>query len=108
MLEAALSALRVNGRIIACGGISGYNAEMPQPGPRNLFNITTKRLTMKGLIVGDWLGCRGEFEHVVGEYYRAGKLKNKETVVVGIDKAVSAFLGLFTGENIGKMVVKLD
>ncbi|WP_373541134.1 NADP-dependent oxidoreductase [Chamaesiphon sp.] len=108
MLEAALSALRVNGRIIACGGISGYNAEIPKPGPTNLFNITTKRLTMKGLIVGDWLGCRGEFEQVVGEYYRSGKLKNKETVVVGIDKAVSAFLGLFTGENIGKMIVKLD
>ncbi|WP_373543152.1 NADP-dependent oxidoreductase [Chamaesiphon sp.] len=116
MLEAALSALRVNGRIIACGGISGYNAEIPQPGPSNLFNITTKRLTMKGLIVGDWLGCRAEFEQVVGDYYRfgkaqatpTGKLKNKETVVVGIDKAVSAFLGLFTGENIGKMVVKLE
>ena len=108
MLEAALSALCVNGRIIACGGISGYNAETPQPGPSNLFNITTKRLTMKGLIVGDWLGCRGEFEHVVGEYYRSGKLINKETVVVGIDKAVNAFLGLFTGKNIGKMVVKLE
>jgi NADPH-dependent curcumin reductase CurA len=108
MLEAALSALRVNGRIIACGGISGYNAEMPQPGPTNLFNITTKRLTMKGLIVGDWMGCRSEFEHVVGEYYRSGKLKNKETVVVGIDNAVSAFLGLFDGKNIGKMVVKLE
>ncbi|AFY92399.1 NADP-dependent oxidoreductase [Chamaesiphon minutus] len=108
MLEAALSALRVNGRIIACGGISGYNAEIPQPGPSNLFNITTKRLTMKGLIVGDWLGCRAEFEQVVGDYYRSGKLKNKETVVVGIDKAVSAFLGLFDGKNIGKMVVKLE
>jgi NADPH-dependent curcumin reductase CurA len=62
MLEAALSALRVNGRIIACGGISGYNAQMPQPGPRNLFNITTKRLTMKGLIASDWLGHQAEFE----------------------------------------------
>lgn len=108
MLEAALSALRVNGRIIACGGISGYNAEIPQPGPSNLFNITTKRLTMKGLIVSDWLSCRGEFEHVVGEHYRSGKLLSKETVVVGIDKAVSAFLGLFDGKNIGKMVVKLE
>ena len=108
MLEAALSALRLHGRIIACGGISGYNAEVPQPGPSNLFNITTKRLTMKGLIVGDWLGSRGEFEQVVGEYYRSGKLHNKETVVVGIDKAVDAFIELFKGENIGKMVVKLQ
>jgi NADPH-dependent curcumin reductase CurA len=108
MLEAALSALRVHGRIIACGGISGYNAEIPQSGPTNLFNMTTKRLTMKGLIVGDWLDRQGEFEQEVGGCFQAGKLKNKETVVVGIDKAVDAFLGLFEGKNIGKMVVKLE
>lgn len=107
-LEAALSALRVHGRIIACGGISNYNAEMPQPGPSNLFNMTTKRLTMKGLIVGDSLNLQGEFEREVGGYFRAGKLKNKETVVEGIDRAVEAFMGLFEGKNVGKMVVKLD
>lgn len=108
MLEAALSALRVHGRIIACGGISGYNAEIPQSGPTNLFNMTTKRLTMKGLIVGDWLSHQDEFEREVGGYFRAGKLKNKETVVTGIDQAVGAFIGLFEGKNVGKMVVKLD
>jgi len=43
----------------------------------------------------------------VGGYLRSGKLKNKETIVEGIDNAVSAFLGLFHGQNIGKMVVKL-
>ena len=107
-LEAALSALRLHGRIIACGGISGYNAETTQPGPPNLFNVTTKRLTMKGLIVGDWLSHQGEFEQEVGGYFRAGKLKNKETVVTGIDKAVGAFIGLFDGKNIGKMIVKFD
>jgi NADPH-dependent curcumin reductase CurA len=106
-LEAALSALRVHGRIIACGGISNYNNEKPQPGPNNLFNITAKRLTMKGLIVSDSLNLRSEFEQEVGGYYLAGKLKNKETVVVGIDRAVEAFIGLFAGKNIGKMVVKL-
>jgi NADPH-dependent curcumin reductase CurA len=106
-LEAALAVLKVHGRIIACGGISGYNEENPRPGPYNLFNITTKRLTMKGLIVRDWLGRQGEFEKEVGGYFRAGKLKNRETVVVGIEQAVGAFIGLFSGENIGKMVVKL-
>jgi NADPH-dependent curcumin reductase CurA len=106
-LEAALSALRVNGRIIACGGISGYNEEKPRPGPSNLFNMITKRLTMKGLIVRDWLDRQSEFEKEVGGYFRAGKLKNKETVVEGIDQAVGAFLGLFEGKNVGKMVVKL-
>jgi hypothetical protein len=106
-LEAALSALRVHGRIIACGGISGYNDEKPRPGPSNLFNITTKRLTMKGLMVFDWLDRQAEFEKEVGGYFKAGKVKHKETVVKGIDQAVGAFLGLFQGRNIGKMVVEL-
>jgi NADPH-dependent curcumin reductase CurA len=107
-LEAALSVLRLKGRIIACGGISGYNEAKPKPGPANLFNVTTKRLTMKGLIVRDWLDRQTEFEQEVGGYFRAGKLKNKETVVQGIDHAVDAFIGLFAGKNVGKMVVKLD
>ena len=107
-LEAALSALRVHGRIIACGSISSYNEEKPQPGPSNLFNIVTKRLTMKGLIVTDWLDRQSEFEQEVGGYFQAGQLKNKETVVVGIERAVGAFIGLFEGENVGKMVIKLD
>jgi NADPH-dependent curcumin reductase CurA len=106
-LEAALSALRVHGRIIACGGISGYNEEKPRPGPSNLFNITTKRLTVKGLMVFDWLDRQAEFEKEVGGYFKAGKVKHKETVVKGIDQAVGAFLGLFQGRNVGKMVVEL-
>ena len=106
-LEAALSALRVHGRIIACGGFSGYNDEKPRPGPSNLFNITTKRLTMKGLMVFDWLDRQAEFEKEVGGYFKAGKVKHKETVVKGIDQAVGAFLGLFRGQNVGKMVVEL-
>jgi len=106
-LEAALSALRVHGRIIACGGISSYNEEKPRPGPSNLFNMTTKRLTMKGFIVRDWLDRQCEFEKEVGGYFKTGKLKHKETVVKGINQAVGAFIGLFQGQNIGKMVVKL-
>lgn len=106
-LEAALSVLRINGRIIARGGISGYNNEAPQPGPSNLFNVITKRLTMKGLIVSDSLDRQAEFEHEVGGLFRSGKLKNKETVVKGIESAVGAFIGLFHGQNVGKMVVEL-
>ena len=107
MLEAALAALRVNGRIIACGGISGYNDETPRPGPSNLFNMITKRLTMKGLIVGDWLDHQARFEKEVGGYFKAGKVMHEETVANGIDNAVGAFIGLFRGENVGKMVVQL-
>jgi NADPH-dependent curcumin reductase CurA len=108
MLEAALSAIRPQGRIVACGSISGYNDLQPQPGPNNLFNMIGKRLTMKGLIVSDSLGQRDAFEQEVGSYYQTGKLKSQETVIKGIDQAVEAFLGLFDGQNVGKMLVKLD
>lgn len=106
-LAAALDAMRLHGRIIACGSISNYNAEEPQPGPANLFHITTKRLTMKGLIVSDYMDRQDEFEKEVGGYFRAGKITNKETVITGIDHAADAFIGLFSGKNLGKMVVKL-
>src|SRR5664279_3981822 len=107
-LEAALSALRLHGRIVACGGISGYNQVEPQAGPSNLFNVITKRLVMKGLLVLDWLDRQPDFELEVGGYYLAGKVKHREMVVKGLDQAVGAFLGLFSGQNIGKMIVDLS
>jgi hypothetical protein len=106
-LEAALSVLRNHGRIIACGGICGYNDEKPRPGPSNLINIVGKRLTMKGMIVSDWLDRHGAFQREMVGYLRAGKVTNKETVVLGIEKAADAFIGLFHGGNTGKMIVKL-
>ena len=106
-LEAALTVMRKNGRIITCGSISGYNDVKPRPGPSNLFNMIGKRLTMKGFIVRDWLERLPEFEREVDGLFKTGLLKNKETVAKGIENAVDAFIGLFQGNNIGKMVVEL-
>ncbi len=106
-LFAALASLRVHGRIIACGMISSYNNEAPTPGPSNLSLIVGKRLTMKGMIVSDSLNRLGEFIQEASGYVKAGKLHNQETVVKGIENAVDAFLGLFHGSNVGKMVVEL-
>ena len=102
-LEAALSALRTHGRIVACGSISGYNEA--KPGPSNLMNVIGKRLTIRGMIVSDSMGQIGEFEREMGGYLRDGKIQSHETVVRGIENAVEAFLGLFRGDNVGKMVV---
>lgn len=107
-LEAAIEAMRQHGRILACGSISRYNDETPQPGPSNLFQIVAKRLTIRGMIVRDWMHQAGEFEREVGEYLRSGKLRARETVIDGIENAAEAFIGLFRGENIGKMVVRLN
>ncbi len=107
-LEAALSALRPFGRIAACGMISAYNDAKPVPGPCNLPFIVGKRLTIKGFIVTDFADRTGDFLKEVGGYIAAGKkLKTKETVVEGLERAPQALLDLLRGENIGKMIVKL-
>jgi NADPH-dependent curcumin reductase CurA len=106
-LEAALTALRPFGRVAACGSISNYNAEHPQPGPRNLAFIVSKRLRVQGFIVTDHLARFGEFMREVGPLVAAGELECRETVVEGIENIPTAFAGLFRGDNMGKMLVRV-
>ncbi len=107
-LEAAIGALNDFGRIAACGAISQYNVTEAQPGPRNMFMFVTKRLNMQGFIVSDSFDRKNDFVSEVGPWVREGKLRYRETVVDGLRNAPSAFLGLLKGENLGKMLVKLD
>jgi NADPH-dependent curcumin reductase CurA len=107
-LEAALSAMRLYGRIIACGAISHYSDETPAPGPRNLAFMIGKRLTMKGFIIMDWFQKMPDFLKEVSGPVAAGRIKVKETERNGIENAPQAFLDLLRGGNVGKMVVKLD
>ena len=106
-LEAALASMRIHGRILACGGISGYNSVLPRPGPANYFNVTTRRLTITGMIVRDWMVHQVQFEKEMGGYLRDGTVLHNETVIDGLEKAVTPFNGLFQGNNLGKMVVQL-
>jgi NADPH-dependent curcumin reductase CurA len=106
-LEAAIGALRNHGRIVACGSISRYNDVAPAPGPRNMFMVVTKRLRMQGYIISDHFDRFGEFAAQAAEWVRDGRLRYRETIVEGIENAPRAFLGLFQGENIGKMLVKV-
>jgi hypothetical protein len=107
-LEAALWAMRDHGRIVACGAISRYNDEKPSPGPSNLFTFITKRLTMRGFIVSDWMKERDGFVREVAPLVTAGRLRVKETIVEGIERAPETFLGMLHGQNVGKMLVKLS
>ena len=106
-LEAALGALRPFGRVIACGAISRYNDERPQPGPRNLGFVVTKRLRLQGFIVRDHSDRFGEFAREVGPWLRDGKIAYRETIVDGIENIPAAFAGLFRGDNVGKMLVRV-
>jgi len=90
-----------------CGAISMYNATELPPGPRNLVQAVGKQLTLRGFIVSTHWDLMADFHRDLGEWIEAGKFSWKETVREGIEKAPDAFLGLFKGENLGKMLVKL-
>jgi len=106
-LEAAIGALRMHGRIVACGSISGYNATEATPGPRNLFQIVTKRLLMQGYIISDHYDGFGAFLAEMGPWVRDGRIRYRETIVDGIENAPAAFMGMLDGANIGKMLVRV-
>jgi NADPH-dependent curcumin reductase CurA len=106
-LQAAINSMNPYGRIAACGMISGYNAANPEPGPNNLMLIVGKKIRITGFIVSDHVDMRDAFLSEMIPWIQAGKIKSHETVVEGIGHAVDAFLGLFSGNNFGKMVVKL-
>jgi NADPH-dependent curcumin reductase CurA len=106
-LEAALEHMNPYGRIVSCGMISVYNATEPVPGPSNLFYVTSKKLTMQGFIVIDHFDKMPKFFADMGKWIADGKIKWKETIVDGIESAPQAFIGLFKGENFGKMLVRL-
>ena len=106
-LEAAIGAMRVHGRIVACGSISTYNDVEPTPGPRNIAMVVTKRLLLQGFIITDHYDRFGEFHTQARAWVADGRLRYRETVVEGIENAPRAFLGLLRGENVGKMLVKV-
>jgi NADPH-dependent curcumin reductase CurA len=106
-LEVALELMNKQGRLVMCGMISMYNAVEPPPGPRNLVYVVGKSLKMQGFIVTDFLDMVPQFFADMGTWIAAGKIKWQETVLDGIANAPQAFLGLFKGENLGKMLVRL-
>ena len=106
-LEAALAAARPFARFALCGAISMYNATEPPPGPRNLVQMVGKQLRMEGFIVSTHWDMMADYHRELGQWVKDGKVTWRETVKDGIENAPDAFVGLFKGENLGKMLVKL-
>lgn len=106
-LEAAMSALNLNGRIAMCGAIAQYNSTEPPCAPRNLALMIGKRLTMRGFIVNDHRDLRSEFREKMARWIGSGEVKWNETVVNGLDDAPQAFIDMLAGGNTGKMVVTI-
>jgi NADPH-dependent curcumin reductase CurA len=108
-LEAALPRMNPLGRIPVCGMISAYNT----PGARStgittLSNMIYNRITMKGFVVYEFNDMREQFLSDMTGWIKDGRMKYSETIHNGISEAPEALIGLFTGENIGKMLVKLS
>ena len=106
-LDAALTLMNNYGRIPVCGLISMYN-DWETPGPKMFRNILMKRLTVKGFLVSDYLDRYAESLGAISEWMAEGKIQYKVDIVEGIENAPSAVNKLFTGENTGKLVIKVS
>jgi NADPH-dependent curcumin reductase CurA len=107
-LEAAIAVFNNHGRAALCGSISTYNDATPTPGPNNLFQIVTKRLTLRGFIILDHGQRHADFVREVAPLVADGSIKYRETIVDGgVEAAPQAFIDLLRGANTGKMVVRL-
>ncbi len=108
-LEAALNSFNRYGRAALCGAISVYNEKDPNSiaGPRFMTNLVTRSLKMQGFVLQDYLQFAQEFREEIAPHVISGDITYDETVVEGLDNALDAFFGLFSGKNTGKMVVKI-
>jgi NADPH-dependent curcumin reductase CurA len=105
-LQAALAVAKPRARFALCGMISAYNATEPPVAPRNLVQAVVKSLRLEGYIVLDHLDLEAEFLAQVTAWNQAGRLSQAETVYEGLERAPEAFLGLFSGVNLGRTLVR--
>jgi hypothetical protein len=106
VLEAVLPRLNPFARIPLCGLISQYNETNPR-GVSSLRVFLVNRVKLQGFICFDRKEVWPEVFRQIGEWVGAGRIRYRETVVEGLANAPKAFVGLFKGENFGKLVVKL-
>jgi hypothetical protein len=107
-MEAALMAARPFARFALCGMISQYNATDMGPGIRGLIMAVGKQLRLEGFIVSSHTDMQPAFVRDMSSWIAEGKVKWRETIEEGVENAPTAFLKLFSGENLGKMLVKLN
>ena len=105
--DAVFTQLNLDARVAVCGQIAHYNDETVPTGPRKLPQLIAPRATVQGLLVGDFANRFGVATEQLSEWVASGDLSHRETVVEGLSNAPDAFLGLFSGDNIGKQVVQV-
>jgi len=106
--DAVFTQLNLDARVAVCGQIAHYNDEGVPTGPRKLPQLIAPRARVQGLLVGDYATRFEEASRQLREWVATGEIHHRETVVEGLEDAPEAFLGLFSGDNIGKQVVAVD
>jgi NADPH-dependent curcumin reductase len=110
VFEAVFPLLNDFARVPVCGLIAQYNAiEAPVPkwAASMMRAVLTKRLTIRGFIVRDFAARHADFLRDMSEWVREGKVKHRECVTEGLDRAPAAFMGLLKGANFGKQLVRV-
>ena len=105
-LDAAFALARDHARFAICGMIQGYNDPTPASF-RFIMRIIAARIRLKGFIIFDYFPRMAEFYRDMGQWVASGAVKAEETVVEGLEAMPDAFRGLFSGQNVGKMLVRL-
>ena len=107
-LDAAIPRMNVRGRVAVCGMISSYNNfGALSTGITTLSNMVYQRIRMEGFVVYDFEDRREEFLSDMRSWIKSGHMKYEQTVLSGLDQAPAALIGLFTGQNLGKMLVEV-
>jgi NADPH-dependent curcumin reductase len=107
IMEDVIGQMNNFGRIALCGLISTYNAVDIPPGPSNFQLILMKRLNVRGFIITDFMPRLAEFASQMGAWMMEGKIKDRVTVMPGLEKAPEHLKLLFTGGNTGKLLVQI-
>ncbi len=107
ILDAVLTQINLGARIVICGAISQYNNTGPIKGPSNYLSLLVNRASMKGMLVLDYLPRYPEGMREMAGWIRAGRLKSREHIVDGLENFPETLLMLFTGENFGKLEIRV-
>ncbi|PAF29318.1 NADP-dependent oxidoreductase [Paenibacillus sp. 7516] len=105
--DAVLRHINRNARIPLCGQISSYNLEKPDIGMRPQTLLLTNTALMKGFLLGDYAKSFKEGRAKLAKWMREGLIQYEENIVKGFDQTPEAFMGLFSGDNLGKQLVKV-
>jgi len=105
--DAVLPLLANGARIVICGQISMYNSDKPSLGLRPQPYLLVNSATMRGFIITKYMNRFGEGIQQLAQWFMSGQLKHAETIVEGFENTPSAFIGLFSGDNLGKQIVKI-